>query len=218
MERHDFYVEQVKKRLFSQFLDIEKEADTHANETYNSMGRYATEYDDPADYAEAAHEAGVEHYLMLSDLHNQVLLGALAGMYHQWEKDLRQFLARELRHTCPPETETAVWKENIGEVFDLLKRFGWDCRNAIFFPALDASRLIVNVYKHGNGNGLEHLSKKYPEFLFGYDAELDTLPYRLDHELLTITEDQFAELADGVRRFWEAFPERCFYRGEETDG
>ena len=58
MERHDFYVEQVKKRLFSQFLDIEKEADTHANETYNSMGRYATEYDDPADYAKLLTKLG----------------------------------------------------------------------------------------------------------------------------------------------------------------
>jgi len=212
IERHDFYVEQVKKRLFLQFLDIEKEAETRANEAFNSMGRYASEYDDPADYAEAAHEAGVDHYLMLSDLHNQVILGALAGMYHQWDKELRQFLARELRHTCPPETEKSIWKENIAEIFDLLKDFGWDCRNASFFPALDASRLIVNVYKHGNGKALEDLSKRYPEYLFGYDTGQNSLPYRLDHELLTISEDQFEQLADNVRLFWQEFPERSYYK------
>jgi hypothetical protein len=217
IERHDFYVAQVKKRLFSQFLDIEEEAETRANETYNSIGRYASEYDDPADYAEAAHEAGVDHYIMLSDLHNQVILGALAGMYHQWDKELRQFLASELRYTCPPETEKSVWNSNIGEVFDLLKHFGWDCRNATFFPGLDAGRLIVNIYKHGNGKALEDLSKKYPEYLFGYDTEQNSLPYRLDHELLTISEDQFGQLADSVRLFWETFPERSFYGGEETE-
>jgi len=212
IERHDFYVEQVKKRLFLQFLDIEKEAETRANEAFNSMGRYASEYDDRADYAEAAHEVGVDHYLMLSDLHNQVILGALAGMYHQWDKELRQFLARELRHTSPPETEKSIWKANIGEVFDLLKDFGWDCRNAVFYPTLEASRLIVNVYKHGNGKALEDLSKRYPEYLFGYDTEQNNLPYRLDHELLTISETQFEQLADSVRLFWGEFPERSFYK------
>jgi hypothetical protein len=133
IERHDFYVAQVKKRLFSQFLDIEAEAEACANETYNSMGRYTSEYDDPVKYAEAAHEVAVEHYLiMLHDLHNQVILGALAGMYHQWDKELRQFIARELHHTCPPETEKSIWKENIGELFGLLKDFGWDCQSAAF--------------------------------------------------------------------------------------
>jgi hypothetical protein len=37
-----------------------------------------------------------------------------------------------------------------------------------------------------------------------------------DHELLTISEDQFGQLADNVRLFWEAFPEKSFYGGEET--
>ena len=161
-------------------------------------------------------EARVDHLLMLAELHKQVILGALAGMYHQWDKDLREFLVRELRHTCTDEIENSIWKPNIGEVFDLLKHFGWDCQAAAFFPALDATRLIVNAYKHGNGKALDDLSKKYPEYLDEYYREPDNSFRRLDHEMLTITEERFGQLADSVRLFWEAFPERSFYRGEES--
>jgi hypothetical protein len=217
IERHNFYFEQVKKRLFSAFHDIDKEADRHADEIYNRMGKYASEYSDPADYAEAAHEAGVDHLLMFAELYNQVILGALAGMYHQWDKELREFIVRELRYSCEDETLKSIWKSNIGEVFDLLKDFGWDCRNAPFFPGLDASRLIVNVYKHGNGNALEDLAKKYPEYLLGCESQQNSPYSRLDHDLLTITEDQFGQLADNVRLFWEDFPERSDYRGGEEE-
>lgn len=179
VERHDFYVEQVKKRLFAQFQDIEAEAETYGNEIYDAMGRYASKYDDPAMYAEAAHDATVDHLIMLSDLHNQVVLGALAGIYHQWDKDLREFIARELRHTTTDETIKSIWKANAGEVFDLLKDFGWDCRNTAFFPALDASRLIVNVYKHGNGKTLGDLSKKYPNYLVGRRRDWNVVPFPL---------------------------------------
>jgi hypothetical protein len=210
IERHNFYVAQVRKRLFSQFLDIESEAYAHGNEVYNSMGRYSSEDHHSAEYAEAAHEAEVEHYLVLHELHSQVILGALAGMYHQWDKELREFIARELRHTSTDETGKSVWKANIVELFDLLKDFAWDCRSAAYFSTLDACRLIVNVYKHGNGKALEDLAKKYPQYLPGYEVNSNDLSYHLDHEMLTITEDQFGQLANAVRLFWEDFPERSF--------
>jgi len=214
IERHDFYVEQVKKRLFSAFQNIEEEAETYANETYDRMGRYASEYDDPALYAEAAHDAAIDHMWMLGELHKQVILGALAGMYHQWDKELRDFITRELRYTTTEETERTIWKVNSNELFDLLKDFRWDCRTEVFYPALDASRLIVNVYKHGNGKALEDLARKYPAYLFGYKPAVEGYTSRLDHEMLTVSEDQFEELAVNVRLFWEAFPERNYYRGE----
>src|SRR5579871_2176214 len=96
IERHDFYVDQIKKRLFLSFQNIDGEADAHANEVFHQMGRYASEYDDPTIYAEAAYEAAIEHVQLLADLHNQVILGALAGVYHQWDKELRKFMVREL--------------------------------------------------------------------------------------------------------------------------
>jgi hypothetical protein len=59
---------------------------------------------------------------------------------------------------------------------------------------------------------LEDLFQKYPQYLFGYDVEENSLSYRLDHELVKISEDQFGQLASNIRLFWEEFPERSFYK------
>ncbi len=212
IERHNFYVAQVKKRLFSQFVDLETEAETHSNEVYENLGQRYAEDDDGGWCAEAAHDAGIDHYLMLSALHQQIILGAVAGMYHQWDKELREFIIREMRHTCTKESIELIWKEDIGAVYAFLEEFGWQCKTMAFFPDLDACRLIVNIYKHGNGKSLNDLSKKYPQYLTGYKLKEKNSPFPeyLNHEMRTITEEQFEQLSRSILAFWGAFPERSY--------
>ena len=77
--RHRFYVEQVRKKVFDQFRDIEREAEAFADEAHEQMGRWVGEDGDPADHAHSALDAGIERYGLLHDLRRQVTLGALAG-------------------------------------------------------------------------------------------------------------------------------------------
>jgi hypothetical protein len=73
---------------------------------------HASPDDDFASYAEAAYGARVDFMLMLVELNQQLILGALAGMYHQWDKELRTFIIRELNHTCDDEFLKSLWKSN----------------------------------------------------------------------------------------------------------
>jgi hypothetical protein len=151
LERHDFYVAQVKARVFAQFQDLEGEAERYSDAEYDRLGSLpGDENSDMGAIAEAAIDRGQEFYSLLSDLKKQMLLGALAGLYHQWDKDLRDFVERELSHYFKSEAVMKIaWDPNVGNVFDVLKQFGWDCRVAPFFAKINACRLIVNVYKHG---------------------------------------------------------------------
>ena len=133
-------------------------------------------------------------------------------MYHQWEKELRHFIERELAHdSAQSDARRLAWGRGIDAVYDLLKDFGWDCRAQPFFPAIDGCRLVVNVHKHGEGRSLDELARAYPQFLTNPAAE--AVRFGSDHprhEWLTLSEKQFDETADAITQFWTDFPERLF--------
>jgi hypothetical protein len=220
LNRHDFFISQVRTRVFSQFLDIEGEAESHANAEYERLGSLPYREDiEMADVAEWATNRGHERYALLRDLKKQMILGALAGIYHQWDKDLREFIERELRHNYNADfVLKTAWNE---DVFDILKEFGWDCRSSNFFKEIDACRLIVNVYKHGKGRSLDDLAKLYPTFLKNIMDEFGgiwaTANRAPDHEWLEISDAQFENLAAALRKFWVEFPERLFLQSTNVE-
>ena len=214
LREHDFYVDQINQRVIAQFQDMEGEADRLTETEYKRLsGLYGHEDADPASIRDDAREHAIGHYQMLSDLKQQVILGALAGLYHQWEKQFRGFVERELMHYMTrDEVKKYAWPFNIGDVFDVVKHFGWDVRSQRFFKPIDACRVIVNVYKHGPGRSLDELAKEYPAYLPQMlTARFSALGLRhIDHEWLTVTETDFAELAKGLRGFWEKLPEKLY--------
>lgn len=99
IQGHLFYVEQARKRLLSQFEDIEADADRAAEEWLEQSGQhFDPDRHDPGDFYEAANDAGIEFYGLLSDMREQTRLSVVAGMFHQWDKQLRDWLAREIQH------------------------------------------------------------------------------------------------------------------------
>jgi hypothetical protein len=219
-EEHDFYVAQINQRVIAQFQNLEKDADHHAEAEYKRMSaRYGHEDADPAAFAEAAHDNAIGFYTMLSELKQQVILGALAGLYHRWEKGLRGFIERELAHDFVQEdADKAAWSGPINDVFGILEQFGWDIRAQPFFPAIDVCRLVVNVYKHGQGPSCTELNKKYPQYLPDPIGSIlpTKRPRRISHEWLALTEQEFAEIAKGLCAFWEAFPERLYLKEQSS--
>jgi hypothetical protein len=211
-EEHDFYVAQINERVIAQFQDLNGDADRYAKAEYRRLSERPGRGDgDMAAVAEHAHDNAVEYYRMLADLKQSVILGALSGLYHQWEKQLRDFIEMELVHDMSRTEATKIaWSRDIANVFHFLGGIGWDVRAEAFFPLIDACRLVVNVYKHGQGNSLTELNSKYPEYLPDQLAKLVEIdgssnPY---HDWLSVSEDGFAKMAGGLRAFWEQFPER----------
>lgn len=212
-ERHDFYVKQVKLRIFSQFSDIEGEADLYAEAEYGRLGSLPGDGSvDMSQIADWATDRAHSHYSLLSDLKKDMMLAALAGMYHQWEKDLRDFMERELAHDVTRAAAIKVaWMGNIGNVFEALTQFGWNCRKEPFYRLIDACRLIVNVYKHGKGSSLNELATSFREYLGGECPTIFATPDGLlDHELLALNEAQFDAIASAFSQFWKLFPERLY--------
>ncbi|HDL16321.1 MAG TPA: hypothetical protein ENH27_00580 [Rhizobiales bacterium] len=214
--RHDAYVEAVQQRVFPLFGDIDSEAERFADGKYEElMSLPCWDGDtDPSAIAEVAQDAGIEKYVMLAFLKHEMYLGSLAGLYHVWERGLREFLERELKHWMEAKSiEKSIWKSNIGDVFALLASFGWDPREEKFYKEIDACRLIVNVYKHGKGNSVEELASKYPKYLrhpLGLEMDNDFGRELLDHEHLKVEESDILRIAKNLRQFWVSFPERVF--------
>jgi hypothetical protein len=130
LARHNFYVEQVHVKVLAQFLDIETEAQAFVDSEYDQLNSLSAREDiDMSDLADFANDRGQEFYGLLHDLKQQMILGAIAGMYHQWDKDLRTFAERELSHNFVREdAEKAAWNPSGGSMFELLEQFGWNCR------------------------------------------------------------------------------------------
>lgn len=207
---HRFYIEQAFGRLLSQFENIESESNKAAEDWLEQRGAY---YDpdrhDPSDFYEAAHNAGIEFYQLLSDMRDTTQLSVVAGMYHEWDKQFRKWLIEEVRHWHRGEQVTArMWSVDVGKIFDLLASFEWDIRSKGYFRKLDACRLVVNVFKHGEGSSLDELKEKYPAYLSNPLKDLgdyDDMEW-LDHTNLSVNNEQIQRFSEAIIDFWNDVP------------
>lgn len=212
IKRHLFYVEQAKNRLLAQFEDIEAESDREVRKWLEQNGPlFDPDHYDSGDYYEWANDAGIELYGLLSDMRDQTRLSFVAGMFHEWDKQLRDWLVREIQHWHRGNNlKMQVWSANFLQIIDLLEGCGWDVRGKSYFRALDACRLVVNVFKHGDGKSLEDLKNCYPEYLddpfVGDGGGLCDLIYR-DHTYLKVSDEQIQEFSKSIENFWRDVPE-----------
>lgn len=210
---HLFYVEQAQKRLLSQFADMESDADRAAEEWLEQSGKFFDpDRHDPGGFYEAAHDIGIEFYGLLSDMREQARLSVVAGMFHEWDKQLRDWLVCEILDWHRGDTAALkVWSADFGQIADLLESLGWDVRGKDYFRTLDACRLVVNVYKHGKGKSLEELRSRFPEYLDdplkNFDGALSDTG-RLDHTHLKVSDAQIQAFAEGIQEFWRGVPEK----------
>jgi len=212
IDGHLFYVEQARKRLLTQFENIEAEADKASEDWLeNNSHRFDPDRDDPGSFYEAAGEAGIEFYRLLSDMRDQTQLSVVAGMFHEWDKQLRDWLVAEVRHWHRGDLAAEkIWKANFSDLADLLEGLGWKIRSTGYFKLLDACRLVVNVYKHGKGTSLDDLKQSFPEYLpdpnVGTRLAWSSIDV-LDHTDLKVSDAQFQAFSDAIVSFWRDVPE-----------
>ncbi|MBJ7535797.1 hypothetical protein JDN40_16950 [Rhodomicrobium vannielii ATCC 17100] len=215
IDRHLFYVDEARKRLFSQFDDIEAEADGIPDKWLEQHEHlFDPERHDPSDFYEAAIHARDNFYDLLSDMRERTQLSVIAGMFHEWDKQLRDWLVSEIRRFNQNDTiSSEVWNVDFDKIAQRLESLGWKIRDKEYFHKLDACRLIVNVYKHGNGKALKTLQKRYPDYYrnpFQHSRSRvwrSTVP---NHKDVRINDAQFRAFSDAIVSFWEAVPESTF--------
>jgi hypothetical protein len=217
IERLDFYHAQAKKRILDQFRDIESEAERYAEESYNRRGQWFNpDTDDPASSAEAAWDDGIAYYGLLEDLRKQMILSIAAGMYHEWDKQFRDWLDRELGHNFSlDKLRPDLWKQDIGTLFDMLDSWGWDLKAQGFHDTIDSCRLIVNVYKHGHGTSLNRLKERFPQYLRSFGASGSFGWDYVHYNQLEVGEEALTLFHEAFRNFWKYVPARTI-AGENT--
>jgi hypothetical protein len=219
MAEHHFYVEQARKRLLSQFENIETEANQATEEHLEKVSiRFDADKHDPSrfneDAHEAAHEKGIEFYQLLSEMREATRLSVIAGMFHQWDKHLRDWIALEMRHEHRGKsTAKTIWGANFPETIDFLAAFGFDVKALACYPRLDAMRQVVNTYKHGNGSSLDALKKSFPEFISN-PLDIAGVPEMFrqhsDHTDLKLTDGHVVQFSEAILEFWRAVPDETF--------
>ncbi|WP_147200834.1 hypothetical protein [Pantoea sp. CCBC3-3-1] len=208
LEPHTFYVAEARRRLLSQFNDISREADKKEQQVYEALGRsFNPDYDDEFDSAERAYQEGISHYLNLHEMQNIVTLALTAGMYHQFDKALRDKLSREVSHWQDRDIwEPMIWNLDLPQVIELMDWIGLGVTGKPFYPKINACRLVVNVYKHGYGQSHKTLIETFPEYYPQTFAH--SMPRYSDPrpEQLKVSEAQFVEFSDAIEAFWRSFP------------
>jgi hypothetical protein len=214
---HLFYVEQARERLLSQFENIEADAAKAAIEQLEENSVHFDPDDhDPVEFNEAASEHGYEVYRLLSEMLVQTQLSVVAGMFHNWDKQLRLWLIREIQFWHQGETvRNKIWSLNFEQFAELLKGIGISNSKDSYHDTLNTCCLVVNIYKHGDGRSLSNLKLKHPEYLVDplkdYPGELAAILSQgreLDHTHLRVNECQFQAFSDSIVAFWQGIPER----------
>ena len=216
ISEHLFYVTQAKARLMSQFANIEVEADQAEQEHWERSGRsFDPERHDPGVLAEAARDHGIEFYQLLSDMHDRTRLSVVAGMYHHWDKTFRRFLIRELKWpglVIGENTRRALWKMETAKLEALLCTLGLDLRQTSYYPRMDAMRLVVNVFKHGEGKSLDDLHRLYP----GYLRAGFRLGSYYDDTDMAVTDAHVDAFAEAIQQFWLEIPRELTFDDERA--
>lgn len=215
IDAHHFYFKQAKQRLLSQFNHIEEEAEKVAIDYLEQNNQYFDpDIHDVADFYEKANNLDIEFYTLLSEMRDQTYLSVVAGMYHQWDKQFRQWLVYEANHWCKHnKIKKEIWKVDIGKLFSLMQSFGWDIESRSYFKVIEGCRLVVNVYKHGEGSSLDKLRTDYPKYLkngFNISSHQNNSSDKryLNYTDLKVNDEQIQELSDAILAFWNDVPEK----------
>ena len=207
---HKFYVEQAQKRLLSQFQNIEEESDKYSEEWLNLQSEnFDPDRHSPDDFYEQATSEGVERYEMLEDMRNRTRLSVISGMYHEWDKQLRGWLTKEIEHWHHGnETRNVIWEKTFYPLMDFLEGIGFPVKSMPYFTSLNRCHHIVNIYKHGDGYSFREIKKQYPEFIHQFDNSMNASWFidRSDHTDLVVSDAHVDEFSKAIIDFWESVP------------
>jgi len=208
LSRYTFYLSQARDLIFPQFEDIEGAARRYSDKWYEDAGkRFNPDVHDEGAFAERAFDEGISYGLMLDDMRNDVYLALLAGLYHRWDKDLREWVVRELAHWIDRERiENKIWDIQRHTLCQLLDSLGISITSQPFYPLLDVYGKLVNVYKHGKGKTFNSLRDSHPEY-FRRDMQSDAYWKYTTHDDLSVSDEQFNALTDTLYAFWGCIPQ-----------
>ena len=153
--------ETVFDRAIPAFSAVEAEADEIKTATWERLGAVAGPDTDPADLAEAAVEAGVDHYLMRRDAQQSLLNLFAVALHHLVEQHLLFILRKQLLPK-PEENNPKHFKREV--MIAEFSNHGITIPDLPRWSELEELRLVANTVKHAEGSAANQLAELRPEF------------------------------------------------------
>ena len=215
---HQFYVSEGKKRLTDQFSDkakLESEAEEFSAAWLEEAGKhFDPDRHDEGSFYDQAHDEGIQHFAALDELGNSARLALIAGMFHLWERSLREWLTSNdgIGHfRWGDELPKAIWGSNFAQVLELFEGVNLFQNGCSIRHRLDVCRMVVNTYKHGAGPSAEQLKTCRPELFdqFGWrsNSQLASYADSADYSDLYVEDPVIDEFAAAIEEFWQSIPE-----------
>jgi len=191
-------------RVLPAFDHIEAEADEIQAKTLDRLQEYTNEDSDPADIAEAAFEAGLGHFELLTATRQTIMNTFAISISHLFEQQ-RHFLT----HNTVFDSEPSSPKREI-KFIAMLDSSGIDSEGFAARPRLEELELVANVAKHAEGRSAEQLRVIRPDLFVApsirgnSDLVAPTRPVHaplMGDDLYVQPEDLRAYL-DTIEAFW----------------
>lgn len=169
----DIYQRCLIGKIIPSFQSIEQEAEKIEKDEFERLGN-APAFDcngDMSNIAEKAQDKGIEYYVLMNDMKNDLIGLFCVALYHLFEQHIFMFYKKEI---LSPSKENNRKNMNWDE---LLKRFrskGIRPELINAYSDIDTLRLISNTIKHGEGRSAAELKKLKPNYFRYGKAELTT--------------------------------------------
>ncbi|MGH7183618.1 MAG: hypothetical protein ACREJN_16805 [Nitrospiraceae bacterium] len=208
----DYFAKTLYQKVLPAFDNISEEAHQAEQETYEHASRFFDpDHDDPADYAEAAVDAGIDFSIMASGMKQGVTNLFVAGLYHLFEQWFFKFHRRELLYLGEDgDLSLITWKEAKQRLFDVY------AIQVEAFPSwnkIRELRLAANSVKHADGTSCEELKELRPDLFVHPSLKMDAIDSGLTrggevfHPLagddLYIIPEEFEKYVGAIKQFCE---------------
>ena len=147
----------IFERVLPAFDQIEVEANQVEAKALDRLEENFNEDSDPADIAEAAFEAGLEHFELMAATRQTIMNAFVVAISHSFEQQ-RHFLT----HHTIIDSEPSSRKRELKFVA-MLHSSGIDYEQFSDRPRLEEMDLVANVAKHAEGQSAERLRAVRPD-------------------------------------------------------
>lgn len=201
-------------RVLLAFQGLEEEANRIQDEKRDKLCQGAGPDTDFGDIAEAAQDAGIDHYITMKDIQQGVTNLFAAALYHLFEQQLLLIHRKELLLKEEEDDETKLSR---AEAMKRLRRHEIDIESFRAWPKLDDElRRVANVVKHADGKSSSELKQLRSDLFHSPDPVVreiweDRPRFRrqvfqpLFGQDFYITPEEFQLYAEKVVEFWEEF-------------
>ena len=133
---------------------------------------------------------------MLEETNSYMWGLAIAGLFHQWERDTRKVIASFDKGL----SSTKLDKADFSKLCKMLEGIGFVIKEHNVFSGMRTTCLIANTIKHGTGSSFKHLLKEKPDLFRQHGRKLRAA----QPDDLRLTEREFDAAATAISGTWTA--------------